>query len=102
LNLQPSYQHEAPAQPLASRTRIVSETELEELLLLYRKLSATERATHFRSTRSIAQTYSVPKRTVQRWVIQGRVAAVRIGGKYQVHVHSFDEYLRSCTWQSMK
>ena len=87
--------------PRKSRTRIISANALEELLALYRKLSATERAAHFKTTYNITQTYSVPKRTVQRWINEGLIAAIRIGGKYLVHLPSFDEYLRSCTFQSM-
>jgi excisionase family DNA binding protein len=93
MKLKPSDQHESPAQ---------SPVSLEELLLFYRRLPAAERPAHFQCTRSIAETYSVPKRTVQRWVIEGRVAAMRIGGRYLVHVESFDEFLRACTFQSMK
>lgn len=102
MNLHPSYQRAATTPPPASRTRIISTTKLEEALALYRKLPATERVAQFKSTHSIAQIYSVPKRTVQRWISQGRIAAVKIGGKYLVHVPSFDEYLHSCLLQSME
>jgi excisionase family DNA binding protein len=102
LKLHSPDRRQASTKPRASRTHIINTTALEELLALYRKLPATERAAQFQSTRNISKTYSVPKRTVQRWVNEGWVAAVRIGGRHLVHVPSFDEFLHSCTFQSMK
>lgn len=69
------------------------------LLKMYCALPAPERRQRFFSTTDIATRYGVAQRTVQEWVSNGLIAAVKIGKKYRVDAHSVDAYLQRCAQQ---
>jgi excisionase family DNA binding protein len=70
-----------------------------DLLKTYCALPDLERRQRFFSTTDIATRYGVAQRTVQDWISNGLIAAVKIGKKYHVDAHSVDAYLQWCAQQ---
>ena len=61
---------------------------------LYLRLDPVERRRTFLSTRDAARDIGVAQRTLQTWIAEGRLAAVRVGGRYLVHAPSLESFVR--------
>ena len=61
---------------------------------LYLRLDPVERRRTFLSTRDAARDIGVAQRTLQTWIAEGRLAAVRVGGRYLVHAPSLERFVR--------
>jgi excisionase family DNA binding protein len=60
----------------------------------YLHLDPVERRRTFLSTRDAARDIGVAQRTLQTWIAEGRLAAVRVGGRYLVHAPSLESFVR--------
>jgi excisionase family DNA binding protein len=65
------------------------------LLELWFSLSDKERSAQFIDTKTAAQRVAVSPRTIRLWIESGRVNAVQIGKKYQIHTNSLTEFITS-------
>ena len=61
---------------------------------LYLRLEPGERRQTFITTRDAARDIGVAQRTLQTWIAEGRLAAVRVGGRYLVHAPSLESFVR--------
>jgi excisionase family DNA binding protein len=61
---------------------------------LYLRLDPIERRRLFRTTRDAAREIGVAQRTLQTWIAEGKLAAVRVGGRYLVHTPSLESVVR--------
>ena len=61
---------------------------------LYLRLDPVERRQIFLTTRDAARDIGVAQRTLQTWIAEGRLAAVRVGGRYLVHAPSLESFVR--------
>jgi excisionase family DNA binding protein len=61
---------------------------------IYLRLDPVERRRTFLSTRDAARDIGVAQRTLQTWIAEGRLAAVRVGGRYLVHAPSLESFVR--------
>jgi excisionase family DNA binding protein len=66
-----------------------------DLLDLYLALPTKQRYEQFAGTLRAAEMAGLAQRTIQLWVECGLIRAVFVGRKYQVHLDSLWEYLRS-------
>jgi len=64
------------------------------LLNLWMTLPESERKRQFLTTSDAAQLVGRSQRTIQTWVLEGKIQAVHIGSKYEIHVKSLEDYLR--------
>jgi excisionase family DNA binding protein len=64
------------------------------LIELYLRLDPLERRRAFRNTRDAAREIGVAQRTLQTWIAEGKLAAVRVGGRYLVHAPSLESAVR--------
>jgi excisionase family DNA binding protein len=64
------------------------------LIELYLRLDPVERRRIFLNTRAAARDIGVAQRTLQTWIAEGRLAAVRVGGRYLVHAPSLETVVR--------
>jgi excisionase family DNA binding protein len=65
----------------------------------YCSLSPQQRAQLFLSTAEVAAKYGIAQRTVQDWINNGLIDAVKVGKKYQVKLQSVEDYLQRCARQ---
>jgi excisionase family DNA binding protein len=61
---------------------------------LYLRLDPVERRRIFLTTRAAAREIGVAQRTLQTWIGEGKLAAVRVGGRYLVHAPSLESFVR--------
>jgi excisionase family DNA binding protein len=61
---------------------------------IYLRLDPIERRRTFLTTRDAARDIGVAQRTLQTWIAEGRLAAVRVGGRYLVHAPSLEGFVR--------
>jgi len=64
------------------------------LLDLWMTLPESERQRQFLTTSDAAQLVGRSQRTIQMWVLEGKIQAVHVGSKYEIHVKSLKDYLR--------
>jgi excisionase family DNA binding protein len=69
-----------------------------ELLELYLRLQANDRAARFADTARAAELVGLSRRTIQSWIDAGVIRAIPVGKKYQVCLES----LRACLRQRLK
>jgi excisionase family DNA binding protein len=69
------------------------------LIELYLRLDPLERRQTFLTTRDAARDIGVAQRTLQTWIAEGKLAAVRVGGRYLVHGPSLESLVRHA-WTS--
>ena len=74
---------------------LVNETA-EKLAQKYLGLTERERQSMFADTSVVAVKYEIPQRTLQHWISDGLVAAVKVGKKYKVYVPSLAAYVQDC------
>lgn len=71
------------------------------LLSLYLSLDKLERRKHFACTLRTAEMVGVSRRTIQLWIELGQIQAIRVSKKYQVYLHSVQEYLNDAMAASL-
>ena len=76
-----------------------SEAALADLFHLFWQLAETKRRDRFANTETVATRYSISQRTIQRWIKEGRIAALPVGRKYQVDLDSLKAHLLTLTDQ---
>ncbi len=86
-----------PSPPATAPTP--AESDPENLLTLYSRLSVKERKEQFAGTAFVAKQYGVSQRTVQRWISNGLIEAVLIGAKYKIELQSVEEFLKQLAQQ---
>jgi len=64
------------------------------LIELYLRLDPIQRRQAFLPTRDAAREIGVAQRTLQTWISEGKLAAVRVGGRYLVHAPSLESVVR--------
>lgn len=83
---------------IARETRVREQrpgTSAEQgLIELYLRLDPIERRQTFLTTRDAALEIGVAQRTLQTWIAEGKLAAVRVGGRYLVHAPSLESFVR--------
>lgn len=80
---------------LAQSSRPLPNSEPENPLDLYFRLSDFERQEYFLDTSDIARKFSLSQRTVQHWISQELIYAVPVGKKkYKVDLRSVKAFLR--------
>jgi excisionase family DNA binding protein len=67
----------------------------EHLLSLYLELAPDAREAAFADTAKAARLVGVSQRTIQLWIQEKQVSALRIGRKYQVDLESLKRYLNN-------
>ncbi|MBI1766390.1 MAG: helix-turn-helix domain-containing protein [Acidobacteria bacterium] len=70
-----------------------------DLITVYCALPPRQRQQRFFSTADIATQYGIAQRTVQDWISNGLIAAVKVGKKYHVDAPSVAAYLQRCAQQ---
>jgi len=60
----------------------------------YLRLDPVERRRTFLSTRDAARSIGVAQRTLQNWIMEGKIDAVRVGGRYMVLAESLEQFIR--------
>jgi excisionase family DNA binding protein len=65
-------------------------TGVSSLVEEYLRLDPAERRRSFLTTRDAAREIGVAQRTLQNWILEGKVEAVRVGGRYLVQVASLE------------
>jgi excisionase family DNA binding protein len=68
-----------------------------ELVDLYLSVHEDERRLLFDSTATISSNYGIAQRTLQRWIEEGSILAIRTGGKYQIYLPSVKRYIADCS-----
>ena len=66
-----------------------------DLVRQYLRLTADERRRVFLSTREAASLVGLAQRTVQSWIVEGKLEAIRLGGRYLVHSDSLARLVRA-------
>lgn len=66
----------------------------EQLLELYLRLPAKERATRFADTAHCAEIVGVSRRTILFWIDAGLIRAIPVGKKYQICLVSLRKHLK--------
>jgi excisionase family DNA binding protein len=61
----------------------------------YLGLDPVERRRSFLTTRDAAKEIGVAQRTLQTWILEGKLDAVRVGGRYLVEVSSLQSFVRN-------
>jgi len=67
-----------------------------ELLDIYLSLSVAEREGRFVGTTIAAERVGLSRRTIESWVDEGHIRAIRVGKKYQVDLESLRDYILRC------
>jgi excisionase family DNA binding protein len=65
-----------------------------DLVRQYLRLPDEERRRLFLTTRQAAGLLGTAQRTVQSWIIEGKLEAIRLGGRYLVHTDSLTRLVR--------
>jgi excisionase family DNA binding protein len=65
-----------------------------DLVRQYLRLPADERRRLFLTTRQASQLVGTAQRTVQSWIAEGKLEAIRLGGRYLVHAESLGHLVR--------
>jgi excisionase family DNA binding protein len=65
-----------------------------DLARQYLRLSQEERRRLFLTTRQAADLLGTAQRTVQSWIMEGKLDAIRLGGRYLVHAESLARLVR--------
>jgi excisionase family DNA binding protein len=65
-----------------------------DLVRDYLRLSPEERRRLFITTRQAAHQVGTAQRTVQSWINEGKLEAIRLGGRYLVHAESLARLIR--------
>lgn len=65
-----------------------------DLVRQYLRLPHDERRRLFLSTRQAADLLGTAQRTVQSWIMEGKLDAIRLGGRYLVHADSLARLIR--------
>lgn len=65
-----------------------------DLVRQYLRLPTEERRRLFLTTRQAAGVVGTAQRTVQSWIVEGKLEAIRIGGRYLVHAESLAKLVR--------
>jgi excisionase family DNA binding protein len=65
-----------------------------DLVRQYLRLSPDERRRQFLTTREAASLVGSAQRTVQSWINEGKLEAIRLGGRYLVHAESLARLVR--------
>ena len=68
-----------------------------DLVRNYLRLTPDERRRLFLTTRQAARLVGTAQRTVQSWINEGKLEAIRLGGRYLVHSASLARLVRSAT-----
>jgi excisionase family DNA binding protein len=68
-----------------------------ELLDFYLSLASDERKLQFAPTAEAANNFGISQRTLQRWIEEGSILAIRAGGKYQVYLPAVERYIAGCS-----
>jgi excisionase family DNA binding protein len=61
----------------------------------YLRLDPVERRRSFLSTREAARSIGVAQRTLQAWVGEGKLEAIRVGGRYLIEVSTLECFIRN-------
>jgi excisionase family DNA binding protein len=69
-------------------------TRQQTLVDYYLRLDPAERRRTFVNTREAAAWIGVAQRTLQNWINEGKIEAVRVGGRYMVLCASLEQFLR--------
>lgn len=67
-----------------------------KLLKQFLEMSVEQRPNHFADTSTVANLVGRSSRTIELWISQGYISAVRVGGRYEVLLQSVHDYLRQC------
>ncbi len=67
-----------------------------ELLDEWLSLSIAERTKLYADTALAAERAGVSRRTIQDWIAEGKVMALRVGKKYYVRLKSMESHLHDC------
>lgn len=73
---------------------VEAEEAQDELLQKFLETPVKERPKYFADTSTVANLVGRSSRTIELWISQGYIRAVRIGGKYEVLLQSVHDYLR--------
>ena len=60
----------------------------------YLELDPVERRRTFLSTREAARNIGVAQRTLQNWINEGKIDALRVGGRYVVPLARVEAFIR--------
>ena len=85
--------HSTNTKPLQFPKNNPAETR-ENLTNLWLSLSEVERKRQFVNTSAAAILTGISQRTIQRWIIEGRVQAIAVGSTYRVQITSLQHYLK--------
>ena len=66
-----------------------------DLVRQYLRLDSEERRRIFLTTREAADLVGSAQRTVQSWIAEGKLEAIRLGGRYLVHTESLARLVRA-------
>lgn len=72
-----------------------------ELLDFYLSLTPDEQKLLFNSTAAAAGNFGISQRTLQRWIEEGSILAIRSGAKYQVYIPAVERYIAGCCGDSI-
>jgi excisionase family DNA binding protein len=72
-----------------------SDVSDRELLNLFLSLPLRKRKALFSGTTQAAKQVGLCRRTIEYWIDSGKIRAIRVGEKYQVHLPSVIEYLEN-------
>ena len=72
-----------------------------ELLDLYLSITPDERKLLFASTATAAGNFGISQRTLQRWIEEDSIFAIRAGGKYQVYLPAIEQFIANCSGGSV-
>lgn len=67
------------------------------LLEIYLSLNADERRHLFISSKTVADNFGISHRTLQRWIEEGYILAIRAGRKYQIYLPTVEDYIAACS-----
>jgi excisionase family DNA binding protein len=65
-----------------------------DLVRQYLRLPPEERRRLFLSTREAAARVGLAQRTLQSWITEGKLEAIRLGGRYLIHADSLTGQVR--------
>jgi excisionase family DNA binding protein len=73
----------------------------KELVDVYFSYSPDQRKRLFASTAATSNVYGISQRTLQRWIEEGVIVAIRIGEKYQIYLPAMERYIAECSDDSL-
>jgi excisionase family DNA binding protein len=79
---------------MTRETREARERRQKSLVEHYLRLDPIDRRHTFVSTREAARFVGVAQRTLQHWIREGKIEAVRVGGRYMVLCESLEQFIR--------